>query len=113
VGQHTAPYLWYNSRSQLGLDVGYNCHFMSDQNSLYGTPFPNDLWQIDPKLVNVLGNDFHLQPESPLINAGMVLNEVTDDFGGKLRSQGSGYDIGAFEYRSVKLSSPKSLKVFD
>ena len=113
VGQHTAPYLWYNSGSQLGLDVGYNCHFMSDQNSLYGTPFPNDLWQIDPKLVNVLGNDFHLQPESPLINAGMVLNEVTDDFGGKLRSQGSGYDIGAFEYRSVKLSSPKSLKVFD
>jgi hypothetical protein len=111
VGQHTSPYLWYDSISKLGLDVGYNCHYMSDGSPPRGSAQPNDLWQIDPKLVNVLGNNFHLQPSSPLINAGMVLNEVTDDFDGRLRPQGNGYDIGGFQYQSVKLSSPRSFKV--
>jgi len=111
VGQHTSPYLWYNSGSQLGLDVGYNCHFMSDQSPPYGSPYPGDLWQIDPKLINVSANDFHLQRGSPLINAGITLSEITDDFDGISRPPGSGNDIGAFNYQSVTLGAPQGLMV--
>ena len=51
-----------------------------------------------PKFINPAGNDFHLQSTSPAINAGATLSEVTTDFDGILRPQGSGYDIGAYEY---------------
>lgn len=98
VGRHSYPYLYKDSASQSGLDVGYNCVYMSDGNPPAGAPWPNDLWQIDPKLVNISGNDFHLRPGSPLINAGANLTQVTTDFDGILRPQGSRYDIGAFEF---------------
>src|SRR3989344_214299 len=43
-------------------------------------------------------NNFHLQSSSPAINAGATLSEVTTDFDGLSRPQGSAYDIGAYEY---------------
>ena len=111
VGRHEFPYLYADSPSLTGLDVGYNCHFMSDQNLPYGNPYSNDLWQIDPKLANISGNDFHLQRGSPLINAGITLSEMTDDFDGISRPPGSGNDIGAFNYQSVTISTPQGLRV--
>jgi parallel beta-helix repeat protein len=45
--------------------------------------------------------DFHLAPNSPLIDAGYDLRPLNpDDFDGHPRPQGPGYDIGAFEYKS-------------
>jgi hypothetical protein len=111
VGRHEFPYLYADSPSLTGLDVGYNCHFMSDQSPPYGSSYPGDLWQIDPKLVNVLANDFHLQRGSPLINVGITLSEMTDDFDGISRPPGSGNDIGAFNYQSVTISTPQGLRV--
>jgi hypothetical protein len=51
----------------------------------------------NPRLVNPPA-DFHLQSNSPAINAGQTLPSVTVDFEGTTRPQGLGYDIGAFEY---------------
>ncbi len=50
----------------------------------------------DPQFVDPLNGDFHLQPASPCVDAGTALAEVDHD--SIPRPQGSGTDIGAFEY---------------
>jgi beta-glucanase (GH16 family) len=52
----------------------------------------------DPLFVNAAGSDFHLQATSPAKDAGVTVATVTRDHDGILRPQGSGYDIGAYEY---------------
>lgn len=53
------------------------------------------------KFVNFDGNDFHLQPTSPLINSGAnaLIYGMIFDYYGKLRPVGLGYDAGATEYQ--------------
>jgi hypothetical protein len=51
----------------------------------------------NPMFVNAPA-DFHLQAGSPAIDAGTSLNAPSFDFDGVRRPQGSGYDIGAYEY---------------
>lgn len=52
----------------------------------------------DPSFLNSGSNDFHLQSGSAAIDAGATLTEVTTDFDGNVRPQGSAYDIGAYEW---------------
>lgn len=54
----------------------------------------------DPLFINPSLNNFQLQSASPAINAGTssVSSIISKDFLGISRPQGSGYDIGAFEY---------------
>ena len=50
----------------------------------------------DPALVNLTGNDFHLQSTSPCINYGNNAYLTTSiDFDGNLRIAGGTVDIGA------------------
>jgi hypothetical protein len=63
--------------------LGYDLH------SLVATP--------EQLFVNPTGADYHLKPGSPAIDAGVLLNEVTQDLEGQPRPQGSAYDIGAYE----------------
>jgi hypothetical protein len=56
------------------------------------------------KLADVLNStiipditDYTTPGSSPCINAGLVLSDVTDDYLGRPRPTGSGYDIGAYE----------------
>jgi hypothetical protein len=97
VGYHVDTYLDYDSASAVGLVVGYNAHYMSDGIPPAGSPRPQDIWQQNPMFVNVAGNDFHLKPNSPLINRGITLTEVRDDRDSIARPQGGRYDIGAYE----------------
>jgi len=48
--------------------------------------------------VNAAAHDFHLQATSPAIDAGAALSAVPTDASGISRSQGAGYDIGAYEF---------------
>ena len=57
----------------------------------------------DPRFVNPAVGDFHLQPSSPAIDAGLTLPEVPTDFDGVSRPQGLAYDVGAYEYRTTTL----------
>ncbi|MCK4692589.1 MAG: right-handed parallel beta-helix repeat-containing protein [Anaerolineales bacterium] len=95
----------YDSTSQQGLDGGYNSVYRSDGQPPWGDPYPHDLWQVDPQFVNPGEYDFHLLPSSPAIDAGITLTNVIDDFDGNPRPQGSGYDIGAFEYLTFEATS--------
>ena len=51
----------------------------------------------DPVFVDADNHDFRPHPDSPAIDAGKLLAEVTDDIYGTARPQGQGYDIGAYE----------------
>lgn len=42
--------------------------------------------------------DYHLKSGSPAIDAGTILPDLPSDLDGRARPQGSGYDIGAFEW---------------
>jgi Right handed beta helix region/Protein of unknown function (DUF1565) len=55
----------------------------------------------DPKFVNAAAHDFRLQANSPAIDAGTTLKEVTTDCDGVRRPQGKAYDMGAYEYASA------------
>ena len=61
-------------------------------------PYPHDLWGVDPKFVNVTARDFRILPNSPLVDAGVALKDVTVDIRGVPRPQGAGYDVGAHEF---------------
>ena len=69
-----------------------------------GNPASAPAWDTNPitsnpLFVNPSSNNFALQSTSPAINAGWNASAVlAKDFLGLSRPQGSGYDIGAFEY---------------
>ena len=71
---------------------------MHDQGSTpTGMTLVANLVSTNPLLVNP-PTDFHLQSNSPAINAGQTLPSVTVDFEGTIRPQGAGHDMGAFEH---------------
>jgi hypothetical protein len=52
----------------------------------------------DPRLRNPSAGDFHLKPDSPLVDAGILLDKVKIDKDGNSRPRGLFPDIGAYEY---------------
>jgi hypothetical protein len=52
----------------------------------------------DPRLANLSSGDAHLLAGSPAIDKGLPVSQVTTDFAGVARPQGSAYDIGAYEF---------------
>jgi hypothetical protein len=80
--------------------------------NVYGATLSN-CWTSDPLFVDPAGNDFHLQNNSPCINAGNNAYVTTDtDLDGKPRLVGGTVDIGAYEFkgniRYVSLSCTNS-----
>jgi hypothetical protein len=57
----------------------------------------NNLFQVDPKLVDPANDDFHIAVDSPAVDAGVSDLGVDIDMDGDLRPMGYGYDIGADE----------------
>lgn len=52
----------------------------------------------------LLSGDFHLQPGSPAVDAGLTLPWLTVDLAGNPRPTGAGYDIGAFEMDIIAIN---------
>jgi hypothetical protein len=72
--------------------------------SIAGTPTSYATWKesYDASSVSVTPNvvsttDFHLQSNSPAINAGVNVS-LTTDYAGRAVPYGAGYDIGAYEF---------------
>ncbi|MBO0857528.1 MAG: right-handed parallel beta-helix repeat-containing protein [Chloracidobacterium sp.] len=76
----------------------------SDNNVGSGLTFSNNRENTDPGLVNPTAYDFHLRADSLAIDSGATV-PVPTDFEGRVRPQGGGYDIGAYEYSSSGISS--------
>jgi hypothetical protein len=74
--------------------------------SLYNTctvPLPDNGGNItnEPAFMNLASGDFHLQSDSPCINAGKnSYVTCTNDFDGNPRVKGGTVDIGAYEYQT-------------
>ncbi|MEO8256944.1 MAG: right-handed parallel beta-helix repeat-containing protein [Acidobacteriota bacterium] len=103
------------SRTEVKNNIVYGSTGSNFINSGSGTVLSNNLLDVDPLFVNQSGKDFQLQAASPAVNAGSSLTFVTTDLNGVVRPQGSGPDIGAYEYRSGQSSSqpaaPVNLKI--
>ncbi|MBN1676269.1 MAG: right-handed parallel beta-helix repeat-containing protein [Kiritimatiellae bacterium] len=57
----------------------------------------------DPGFVDAAGEDYHLRSGSAAVGAGTDLGAtVPTDFDGVARPQGTGYDIGAYEFRAAR-----------
>jgi hypothetical protein len=56
----------------------------------------------DPRFVNSSAGDFTLQSSSTARDAGVTIPSVADDYSHIARPWGSGYDIGAHEYRGTQ-----------
>ncbi len=67
---------------------------------------PNELSRVNPRFVSYTGkagkNDYHLLKESPAIDKGKAVKDVLFDFEGLPRPQGSGFDIGPYEFKTKK-----------
>ena len=88
--------IWPDAVSKTTLSVGNNCVYIAGRNP-WRAADPGDVWGLNPLFVNESTHDYHLQSASPCINKGMN-SGVSKDFDGKTRPQGSGYDMGAYEY---------------
>ena len=61
----------------------------------------NSFDNIDPKFRTdnpTVFSDFSLQSASPMVNTGIAIPIVTEDFFGLLRPQGIAPELGAFEF---------------
>lgn len=75
-------------------------------NIFYGNGAPpanhnlTDSLDVNPRLtsLSLSSPDFHLQPGSPAIGAGVTIAGLATDFDGIPRPQGSAFDIGAYQY---------------
>lgn len=85
--------------------VDYNLAWNSDGTtpaSMKPALQENDLSGVNPLFVNYTGNygenDYHLLQNSPAVNSGVTLSDVTIDFDSISRPQGPAYDRGPYEY---------------
>jgi Right handed beta helix region len=67
--------------------------------SVSGVTFVGNVERTDPKVVDPVNLDFHLQSGSPAIQVGVALVLVTNDLHGKPRPHGARYDIGAYQFK--------------
>jgi hypothetical protein len=95
--------IFYGAYTHYEVDEGSLQGFTADYNLKYPASSqtwsePHGLWDVDPRFVDLASRDVHLQATSPAIDAGVALQEVSQDLDGVSRPQGLQYDIGAYEY---------------
>jgi hypothetical protein len=105
--------------SLLFTGVAYDYNLMWNSNGttpkLYGyTIQPHDKRGVSPSFVSNF-NNLHLQAGSPAIDTGKAIVGVANDYDNVPRPQGSGYDIGAYEYRPLaqKTALPSFARIKD
>lgn len=94
----------YQSRIQL--TVINNNAYRADGGKLVDlSSYPDNLWDLDPMFVDPYNGNYHLRPDSPLIDRGIDFStlqpgySMARDMDDNPRLQGTGCDIGAFEFQ--------------
>ena len=94
--------IFYNAGSNYWASDGgsvegsHNILYSTDE-SIDPLDFPNDLVNADPLFVAPALDGYHIRAGSPAIDAGLNVG-VSTDLEGTRRPQGSGYDLGAYEF---------------
>lgn len=73
----------------------------TDVKETAGNTFDHNVVGIDPLFVNADAHDFHLQRDSPAIDAGVPIPGFDTDIDGTKRPQGKAWDAGACEARTA------------
>jgi Right handed beta helix region len=98
VGSGEDSYACIDPASRSSVKVESNDHFVPGRAAgTYCSGAPH--YTLDPLFAGAAALNFHLRSNSPLIDLGVALPQVANDYDGTPRPQGRGYDIGAFEYR--------------
>jgi hypothetical protein len=121
---HTTPYCFIKGTATTNLVSDYNVFYNGPASPFaWGkTPYSLADWKIntnqdshsisiDPKFIRAAENNFHLQPSSSCINAGIGVG-LTHDFDMNPVPQGGSVDMGAFQYKNI-ISPPQNLQVTD
>ncbi len=98
VGSGEDSYACIDPASKSSVQVDSNDHFVPGRAPGTYCGGGASHYTLDPMFANRAGGNFHLRSNSPLIDLGATLPQVTNDYDGVHRSQGPRYDIGAFEY---------------
>ncbi|MBD2567389.1 right-handed parallel beta-helix repeat-containing protein [Anabaena lutea] len=93
---YTLPNKYVNKNWQ-NTNVIYNYNIYANS-TLIAIKGANDI-VADPKFVNLSIGDLRLQATSPAINKGFAWTSLKSDYAGNVRPSGTGYDIGAYEYK--------------
>jgi hypothetical protein len=90
-----------------GLIIDYNLVYNTDGSLPKNLPYPilHELRKVNPQFVNPSAKDYHLQSGSPAINSGTNV-DLVNDYDGNPRPQGTGFDMGAFEYSGDTTLTP-------
>jgi parallel beta-helix repeat protein len=96
-GNSSNPYILVDAGAT-NLDIGFNSVYTTNGVAPNGGSYPGDLWMVDPQFANISAFDFHLLSTSPLIDRGVNVSTLTNDYDGTARPVGILADIGAFEY---------------
>ena len=79
---------------------GYLVHYSLLQPQSAAPPgSDHTLLNVDPQFTSTPAGDYHLMGTSPAVNAADPLSTLADDLEGTMRPQGSGRDLGAYEYK--------------
>ncbi|MDD5258541.1 MAG: DUF5123 domain-containing protein, partial [bacterium] len=96
--QAACDYFLIENESQMGsVSISNNCYYGNGNGPTRDTAAVN----ANPLFYDAASGDFHLLVNSPAKDVGAnVSSIVTKDYDGLLRPQGSGFDMGAYEYAS-------------
>lgn len=93
----------YSSKNKWDYNLSYNGSILITDGHSDSVLGNNNLIDVDPVFINpsIIPNaaNFSLQATSPAIDAGTSINASHSDFDAKIRPLGSGYDIGAYEFK--------------
>jgi parallel beta-helix repeat protein len=94
----------YSDRNIWDYNLSYNGQIFFGKNSKNSLGKHNII-NVSPLFVNPTVNaqtaNFRLQANSPAINSGAAISAAQTDFGGRRRPIGSGYEMGAYEFKKT------------
>lgn len=94
----------YSSGNKWDYNIAYNGSLLVNDGHSDVVLGSHNKIDVDPLFVNPSTDptlaDFHLTASSPAIDAGTSASAAKTDFNGGSRPVGSGYDIGAYEFKS-------------